>query len=106
MAEAGKPLSVSVQKHKAKRSSEQNKLLHSIETEIAEQAWIDGKQYSKDSWHGYFAQEFIGYEELPKGGKLYISTASLSVEEMSAHIERIMRYAAEELGIEIEAGRI
>lgn len=106
MADAGTPLSVTVAQYKAKRSIEQNKLLHSVEREIADKAWVNGGQYSKDAWHAYFAEKFIGFEELPSGGRLYISTARLSVAEMSAYLLSVINCAEDELGIEIEAGRI
>ena len=100
LATAGKPLAVTVHEHKSKRSGEQNRLYWALLTEIAEHAWVDGRQYSKDAWHAHFASEFIGWEETPKGGRAPISTTTLSVPEFTAYIERVQQYASEQLGIE------
>ncbi len=100
-AQAGKPLSVQVSEHKAKRSAEQNRLLWAVLHDIAASAWVGGKRYSADAWHEQFKREFIGCEELPSGATVGISTASLSVEEFSTYIERIREYASDELGIEL-----
>lgn len=100
-AQAGKPLSVQVSEHKAKRSAEQNRLLWAVLHDIAESAWVGGKRYSADAWHEQCKREFIGCEELPNGATVGISTASLSVEEFSTYIERIREYASDELGIEL-----
>jgi hypothetical protein len=102
MEQAGKPLAVIVHEHKAKRSAEQNKLYWSRLNEIAEQAWIGRKRFSSDAWHEYYKQKFIGYEELPGGGSVGISTTTLSVAEFSDYIERVTAHAATELGIILE----
>ena len=100
MAQSGKPLSVTVEEHKAKRSGAQNRLYWRLLTDISETAWVDGKQFSKDAWHAWFAGEFIGWEELPGGRRSPISTASLSVPEFTNYIERVQQYATEQLGVE------
>lgn len=100
MAQSGKPLSVTVEEHKAKRSGAQNRLYWRLLTDISETAWVDGKQFSKDAWHAWFAGEFIGWEELPGGQRSPISTASLSVPEFTNYIERVQQYATEKLGVE------
>lgn len=100
MAQAGKPLAVAVTEHKAKRSNDQNRLYWVLLADIAESAWVDGRRYSKEQWHAYFAGEFIGWEELPGGLRSPISTTTLSVPEFTTYLERVMQYAAEELGVE------
>lgn len=100
MSNDGKPLSVLVMEHKAKRSNPQNKMLWAVLNEIAANAWVDGKQYSADAWHEHFKRIFIGIEELPGGGTVGISTTTLSVPEFTTYLERVMQYAAEELGVE------
>lgn len=100
LAVAGKPLAVTVSEHKAKRSGEQNRLYWALLAEIAEHAWVDGRKYSKDAWHAHFAGEFIGWEEAPMGGRVPISTTTLSVPEFTTYIERVQQYASEQLGIE------
>lgn len=100
-AQAGKPISVQVAEHKAKRSTEQNKLLWSVLHDIAANAWVAGRQFSADAWHEQFKREFIGCEELPNGYHVGISTTALSVEEFSNYIEQIREYASNSLGIEL-----
>lgn len=101
MAQAGKPVAVMVSEHKARRSSPQNRLYWAVLREIAEDVWIDGKQYSDNAWHEHFKRQFIGIEELPGGASAGISAASLSVPEFTAYLERVMQFAAEH-GVIIE----
>lgn len=101
MADAGKPLAITVAEHKSKRSIEQNKRMWVILRQIEEGAWIDGKQFTQDAWHEEFKRKFIGVEELPGGGTVGISTTSLNVEEFAAYMTRIEVYAATELGVEL-----
>ncbi|MCR4301262.1 MAG: recombination protein NinB [Sulfuricaulis sp.] len=102
MAQSGKPLGVMVAEHKARRSNPQNKKLWAVLHEIAEHAWVDGKQYSADAWHEHFKRQFIGVEELPGGATAGISTATLDVDAFSEYIERILHYATTQLGVVIE----
>lgn len=100
LADAGKPLAITVAEHRAKRSGEQNKRLWALLNEIAEQAMLDGKQYSAEAWHEHFKRTLIGVEELPGGGSVGISTTKLNVEEFGAYMTRIEAYAAQNFGIE------
>jgi hypothetical protein len=100
LADAGKPLSVSVAEHRAKRSGEQNRRLWALLNEIAEQAMLDGKHYSAEAWHEHMKRQFIGVEELPGGGTVGISTTTLNVEEFGQYMERIEAWAVQTFGIE------
>lgn len=100
LADAGKPLAVSVAEHRAKRSGEQNRRLWALLNEIAEQAMLDGKHYSTEAWHEMFKRQFIGVEELPGGGTVGISTTTLNVEEFGAYMTRLEAWAAQNFGIE------
>ena len=101
MADAGKPLQVTVAEYKAKRSGEQNRRYWAILNQIAAEAWIDGKQFSADAWHEFAKRKFIGCEETPGGGSVGISTTTLSVSEFSDYTTRVEVYAAQELGLEV-----
>jgi hypothetical protein len=101
MAQVGKPLQVTISEYKSKRSVEQNKRYWAILNEIAEQAFVGGKQFSAEAWHELFKRQFIGCEELPNGQMNGISTTILSVSEFGDYMTKIERYAAEELGCEI-----
>ncbi len=108
MADAGKPLAVSITEAKSKRTLDQNKRHWAIVTEIAESAWVGGRQYSKDAWHELLADMFAPKKEitLPTGEiKLVrISTSDMNVTEFSAFMTRIECYAAQELGVELGHG--
>lgn len=99
LASQGKPLSVTVAEHKAKRSPEQNKRYWAILNEVAETAWVNGRRYSADAWHEYFKGLFIGYEETPDGRRAGISTTTLSVAEFTDYMTRVEQHATGELGI-------
>ena len=79
---------------KSKRSIEQNRRYHAMLRELAEVAWMDGRQFSKAAWHEFIKQEFIGWEDLPGGRKLGISTTTLSVDEFGDLMTRIEAWAA------------
>lgn len=101
LAAAGKPLAITVQEHKAKRSGDQNKRYWAMLNDISANAWLDGRQFSAQAWHAYFAAQFIGCEDLPGGGSTAISTTTLNVEEFAAYMTRIEVYAVQELGVEL-----
>ena len=99
MAADGRPLAVQISEHKAKRNADQNKLYWCTLRDIASQAWIDGKQFSENAWHAYFAAKFIGCEDTPDGRQIPISTTTLSVGEFAAYVTNVQAYAAGELGV-------
>lgn len=105
MADAGKPLAVSITEAKSKRSSDQNRRYWSLITEVAEQAWVDGKQFSKDAWHELLARKFGVCKEitLPDGEIVLVreSTGDMDVATFTAYMTRIEVFAAQELGLEL-----
>jgi predicted RNA-binding protein YlxR (DUF448 family) len=104
-ASDGRPLAVSVAEHKAQRSGEQNRLFHALLNQIAEQATVDGRQYSAEVWKEQIRRRFIGLEEidLPDGTRTErgISTKSLNVGEFSNLIEIVRAWAQTDLNIEV-----
>lgn len=104
-AAARKPLVVTIDVYKAKRTGDQNRLLHALIGEIAENAVIDGKQYESEVWKDWIKRRFIGVEEvtLPDGTRLdrSMSTADLNVEQFSELIERVRAWAVNDLGISL-----
>lgn len=98
-AQAGKPLSVIVSEHKAKRNTLQNARYWALLGEISEQAFVNGKTYSSEVWHEHFARMLIGCQELPNGDLKAISTTTLSVEDFGRYMEKLEAYAARELGV-------
>lgn len=102
MANKGHPLAVTVSEYKSKRSVEQNKRYWLILNQIAESAWVNGRQFSADAWHEHYKRLFIGVEELPSGKEAGISTTTLDIEEFGNYMTRIEANAAQELGVELE----
>lgn len=103
-AREGRPLLVTVDTYRAKRSSEQNRLLHALLNTIAENATVGGKYFDAETWKEHVRRKFIGTEEihLPDGSRIErgISTASLTVPEFTLLIERVQAWAQTELNVE------
>lgn len=100
MAQSGKPLSVTVEEHKAKRSAAQNRRYWAILNEIGENAYVGGKRFSSEAWAEFFKRKFIGFEETPSGDSVGISTTTLNTAEFTDYMDRIEAYAASDLGLE------
>lgn len=77
------PWEIVVRKHKKKRTLEQNKRYHAVCSEIAEQLYVDGRQYDTDTLKEFFKRMFIGSTEgtMPDGHTVQygISTTTLDV---------------------------
>lgn len=103
--ELDKPLRVIVTQDEKKRNVEQNKRLWGyLYQNIAEQAWVQGRQFDKDTWHEYYARMFGVCEEviLPDGEIVLRrkSTTQMTVGEFAEFMQRIEAHAATELGVE------
>lgn len=107
LLDVGKPLHVIVTTAEKKRNNEQNaRLWGYLYKTIAEQAWVEGRQYGKDSWHEHFAQKYCQKVEvvLP-GGEIITrrkSTTEMNVGEFSEFMQQIEAEAAMELGVVFE----
>ena len=104
-----------------KRSGRQNSLMWSdgLMATIADQAWVDGRQFSSSVWHVHCKVLFLpegneedydrmvlkGYSKwihLPDGTRQMVgSTARLTEYGMSVYIGRIEAWAASELGVQL-----
>lgn len=98
-AESDKPLVVTVQEWKAKRTLEQNKRMHAVFSDIAEQVWVEGRQFSVEVWKEYYKREFLPSEEmiLPTGEIVNqpISTTKLTVPECADFMTQVDQRSAE-----------
>jgi hypothetical protein len=96
--EAGKQVEVIVRERKSKRSIEQNRRLWEIYRRMSETIWVNGQQFSPETWGEHCKREFIGIEEIamPNGSieKRGISTTSLNVAEFGEYMESIERWCA------------
>jgi len=104
-ADRGAPLRIIVTEGEKKRNAEQNKRLWGyLYKTIAEQSWVDGKQFSKDVWHEHLARMFGVCEEMTlPDGEIIVrrkSTTEMTVGEFAEYMTQIEVYAASELGVE------
>lgn len=106
-SERGEPIRLIVTTDEKKRNAEQNRFYWGVALrDISEQAWVDGKQFDKDTWHEYFARMFGVCDEitLPDGEIITRrkSTTQMSVGEFSAYMERVQAWASNNLGVEFD----
>lgn len=104
-AQKGEPLRVIVTSEEKKRNAEQNRFYWGVALrDVAEQAWIDGRQFDKDTWHEYFARKFGVCEDVTlPDGEIVVrrkSTTQMSIGEFSEYLNQVQAYAARELGVE------
>ena len=92
--------------------------------DIAEQAWVDGRQFSAEVWHQHFKQSFLPettdpelarlvkdadnwrkWDYLPTGERVLVgSTTDLTVYGFSQYLEQVFAYGAS-LGVMFGAGK-
>ena len=102
-ADAGYPLAIEIHDQRERRTVAQNRFYWALLGDIADDAWVDEQQFDAETWHAFFAGRFIGWHELPHGGRAPISTTTLDVAEFQSYLERVQAYAATELGLELVA---
>lgn len=103
----GHALRIIVTADEKKRSSEQNRRYWKLViTAIADQAWVNGRQFDKDTWHEWYARKYGVMTEivLPNGEIVTRrkSTSEMSVSEFSDYMSRVEADAAQELGVIFE----
>ena len=83
------------------RTSKQNKRYwgRGVLAQVAEQATVDGRLYSAETWHECFKRQFIGVEELPNGEVIGKSSTGLTTAEFCDFCTQVEAYAAQELGV-------
>lgn len=84
-----------------KRSKPQNRRYwgRGVLAQIAEQATVNGKLYSAESWHEQFKRQFIGVIELPNGEVIGKSSTDLNTAEFCEFCDKVESFAATELGV-------
>ena len=107
----GRPLRVILTSSDRKRSGEANAFYWGFLLEqIAEQAWVEGRQYSKDVWHEYFAQMYAEHIEIPlPDGSIHSrrkSTSEMKADEFSDYLKKVESHAATELAVRFVDTRI
>lgn len=106
-ADRGEPLRVIVTADERKRNVQQNRMYWgAILKQISEQAWVNGRQFDKDTWHEFYARKFgISDEMTLPDGEVIIkrkSTSEMSVGEFSDYMSQVQANAASELGVEFD----
>lgn len=86
---------------KMKRTKAQNRRYwgNGVLKQVAEQAVVNGKQFSADVWHEQFKRQFIGVVELPNGEVIGMSSTDLDIPDFSAFCDQVEAFAATELGV-------
>lgn len=101
--EVNAELEVCIRPYNSKRSIEQNRRLWSIYGKLADEAWVNGRRYSAETWHEYCKGMFLGYElkAMPDGTELKtpISTTTLNTAEMTDYQNRLQAWAAGNFGL-------
>ena len=84
-----------------KRTPKQNRRYwgNGVLKQIAEQATVNGKLYSAETWHELFKRRFIGVVELPNGEVVGQSSTGLTTAEFCEFSNQVEAYAASELGV-------
>jgi hypothetical protein len=84
-----------------KRTPRQNRRYwgRGVLAQIAEQATVNGKLYSAETWHELAKRKFIGVMELPNGEVAGKSSTDLTTEEFSLFCMQVEAWAATELGV-------
>jgi hypothetical protein len=103
----GKQVKIKVERQSARRSLKQNAYYHSAVVEVVREGLLNlGYSLSHDATH-YFLKERFNPIEIPGKDGLVItvpgSTTELNKVEFGEYIERIAQFAAEYLGVEIQA---
>jgi hypothetical protein len=106
-ADKGEPLRLIVTAEERQRNAQQNRFYWgAVLKQISEAAWVDGKQYDKDTWHEFFARKYGVLDELtlPDGEIITRrkSTTQMSVGEFSEYLDAVQSYAGETLGVQFE----
>lgn len=111
-----KPLEVLVREEVKARKLDQNALMWAGPLkDIAEQAWIDQRQYSAAVWHEFFKSQFLPefydpdlckdekylkWDEGPGGGQVLVgSSTDLTIKGFAQYLEQIHAFGAN-LGVE------
>ena len=84
-----------------KRTSKQNRRYwgNGVLKQIADQAAVNGRLYSAETWHEQFKRQFIGVIELPSGEVIGKSSADLTTAEFCEFCDQVEAYAATHLGV-------
>lgn len=103
----GTPLRLIVTTEERRRSPEANAFYWGVVLrEIAEQAWVNDRQFDADTWHEYYANLYCPRTEvvLPSGEifSRRTSTSEMKQKEFTDYVTRVQANAATEHGVQFE----
>ena len=84
-----------------KRTAAQNRRYwgNGVLKQIAEQAAVNGRLFSAETWHEQFKRQFIGVTELPNGEVIGKSSTDLTTAEFCDFCDQVEAFAATQLGV-------
>lgn len=113
--DAARPLELLVREEVKARKPSQNDLMWAGPLkDIAEQAWVENRQYSDKVWHEFLKEQFLpdefdpeqckeGYQkwgEKPNGDRILVgSTTELTIKGFANYLEQVYAFGAN-LGVE------
>jgi hypothetical protein len=108
-ADKGTPLRVIVTEEEMDRLDEQIKYYFGpMMKQVCEQAWINGRQFDKNTWHIFFAKKFLPSTEfvLPDGEieikRGSVARGQISLKKMNVYLLEVEAYCGQELGVVFE----
>ncbi|MFM0630748.1 recombinase [Paraburkholderia xenovorans] len=108
-ADKGTPLRVIITEEETDRLDEQIRYYFGVVVKtIAEQAWIEGRQFSKEAWHEELAKMFLPTREITTpSGELVLKRSSIargqiSLKRMTKFTKDVEAYASTDLGVVFE----
>lgn len=102
--ERGTPIRLIVTTEERRRTVESNAFYFGVVLrDIAEQVFIEGRQFDIDTWHTYYAEKFCPKTEvvLPSG-EIFLrrkSTSEMGQREFTDYVTRVQADAANEHGV-------
>lgn len=98
------PIRLIITTAESKRNNEQNRRYwKAVIEQIADQVWLDGRKFSKETWHEHYAEKFGIEEEIRMPtGELRLrrkSTTEYKVKEFSDYMAKVEADAAQEYGV-------
>lgn len=104
----GTPIQLIITTEEAKRNAQQNRYYWGfVLRDIAAYAWVNGRQYSSEVWHEFFAQLYAEHDdvELPDGSVVSRrkSTTKMGVKEFAEYTRQVEAYGATELQVRFSA---
>lgn len=97
--QASKTLTLTVSLKKRTKPQNRRYWGRGVLAQIAEQATVNGRLFSANTWHEQFKRQFIGVIELPNGDVVGKSSTDLNTAEFCEFSDKVEAWAATDLGV-------